>query len=235
MKSMLHEASTVLKAMEKAWVESGKPLEFSITVLEVGEKNFLGLTKRPAIVSITYDPRKQTEKVVEKKERETFPPRQQQTRSAAQPQRASRNDGRNDIRQGRIQQSPDRLSPQPTQLRQPQQQRPVQPVQPVREEQEHWTAEMVADVKAWANELLPLLSINVPFECKIDKRALLIAFENNIFETPEEDRQLFVGLSYLIIQFLKKKHKKKFRGYHLVLSTKQHATSDKSRSSSSHS
>ena len=44
MKSMLHEASTVAKAIEKAWTESGKPLEFTIKIHEVGEKNFFGMT-----------------------------------------------------------------------------------------------------------------------------------------------------------------------------------------------
>src|SRR5258708_34816791 len=68
MKSMLHEASSVIKAIEKAWIESGKPLEFTINIHEVGEKNFFGFTKRPAIVSITYDPRKQPNKNFDKKE-----------------------------------------------------------------------------------------------------------------------------------------------------------------------
>src|SRR5258708_17435903 len=86
MKSMLHEASSVIKAIEKAWIESGKPLEFTINIHEVEEKNFFGFTKRPAIVSITYDPRKQPNKNFDKKEAPSAPSRQ----SRPQPARPTR-------------------------------------------------------------------------------------------------------------------------------------------------
>lgn len=56
MKSLLHEGSSIIKAVEAAWASAGMPQEFSIKVLEAGEKNFFGMTKRPAVVSIMYDP-----------------------------------------------------------------------------------------------------------------------------------------------------------------------------------
>ena len=62
MKSMLHEASSIINAIEKAWTESGKPSEFTIKILEEGQKGFLGFTKRPAIVSITFNAVKAPEK-----------------------------------------------------------------------------------------------------------------------------------------------------------------------------
>ena len=62
MKSMLHEASSIISAIEKAWTESGKPSEFTIKILEEGEKGFLGFAKRPAIVSITFNAVKVPEK-----------------------------------------------------------------------------------------------------------------------------------------------------------------------------
>ena len=57
MKSVLHEASSILKAIEKAWEASGKPSEFNVKVLEQAETKFLFFTSRPAIVSISFDPR----------------------------------------------------------------------------------------------------------------------------------------------------------------------------------
>ncbi|MBM3886375.1 hypothetical protein FJ364_00455 [Candidatus Dependentiae bacterium] len=55
MKSVLHEASSILKAIEKAWEASGKPSEFNVKVLEQGEKKLWVFTSKPAIVSISFD------------------------------------------------------------------------------------------------------------------------------------------------------------------------------------
>src|SRR3990172_11151897 len=59
MKSMLHEASSIMKAIEKAWNESGQPTEFTVKVLEEGEKGFLWFSKNPAVISLSFDPKKQ--------------------------------------------------------------------------------------------------------------------------------------------------------------------------------
>lgn len=62
MKSILQEASNIARAVNKAWQTAGRPAEFMVKVLCEGEKNFLGLSKHPAIISLTYKPQKQTEK-----------------------------------------------------------------------------------------------------------------------------------------------------------------------------
>ncbi|NBQ17024.1 hypothetical protein EBU24_01775 [bacterium] len=55
MKSLVEEASTVAKALEKAWTRAGKPQEFSVKVFEVEETNFLGFTKKSAKVGIFFE------------------------------------------------------------------------------------------------------------------------------------------------------------------------------------
>jgi hypothetical protein len=55
MKSVIHEASSIAKAVDQAWEKAGKPKEFSIKVLELPEKNFLGFTKRSAKISLLFD------------------------------------------------------------------------------------------------------------------------------------------------------------------------------------
>src|SRR5271170_272826 len=57
MKSLIEEASSVAKAVEKGWVEAGKPQEFSIKVFEEATKNFIGMTTKSAKVAIFYDER----------------------------------------------------------------------------------------------------------------------------------------------------------------------------------
>jgi predicted RNA-binding protein Jag len=54
MKSIMQEASSVMKALEKAWLDAGKPKEFSVKVFEEPERNFLGMTVKSAKIGIFF-------------------------------------------------------------------------------------------------------------------------------------------------------------------------------------
>ncbi len=215
MKSMLHEAATVAKAIEKAWTDSGKPSEFTIKIHEIGEKNFLGFNKRPAIVSIIYDPR--SSQVTPSGEKKVIQPPQRQERYQQQGPRER-------VDQRRKQQTFEKRQPVVT--------RPVQEILPP--QVEAWTSDLVTDIEQWLKEITGLLDIHVAYTSNVDRRALFIMFERGIFPTVDEDRQLFASLSHLLVQFLKKKHKKKLRGYHLVLSAKDYAAPSGTTPPSSH-
>lgn len=55
MKSLVEEASSIAKAIEKAWERAGKPHNFSVKIYETGEKNFLGFSKKSAKVGIFFE------------------------------------------------------------------------------------------------------------------------------------------------------------------------------------
>lgn len=55
MKSLVEEASSIAKAIEKAWERAGKPQSFSVKVYETPEKNFFGFTKKSAKVGIFFE------------------------------------------------------------------------------------------------------------------------------------------------------------------------------------
>lgn len=55
MRSIVQEAASIQRAIDQAWNNAGKPLQFTITILDEGERNFFGISKRPARVSIMYD------------------------------------------------------------------------------------------------------------------------------------------------------------------------------------
>lgn len=219
MKSMLHEASSVIKAIEKAWIESGKPLEFTINIHEVGEKNFFGFTKRPAIVSVTYDPRKQTSKAVDRKEAPVAPQKPSRTQQAARPRPEAKVEPAQQQGRNERQRFPNVRT-----------ETPQAPAAPQQAPEEFWSAELINDIKSWFKDVVGLLGEHIPFELSSDKRMLKIAFEKSLLPSSEDERQLFIGLSYLLLQCLKKKHKKKLRGYHLVISSKNHATTDNTSS-----
>jgi|GEM_PF-2005516 len=55
MKSLVEEASSVVKAIEKAWNRAGCPQTFSVKVFETPETNFFGFTKKSAKVGIFFE------------------------------------------------------------------------------------------------------------------------------------------------------------------------------------
>lgn len=211
---MLHEASTIAKAIEKAWNESGKPVEFTIKVLETGEKNFLGFTKRPSIVSITFDPRKQPY-AGQRAQREI--PNRNINQSSARDHDLEKNRNLDKVRQ---EPRPNIPSKQERPLYQTQQQPAQKQQTQLREIQdEPWTEQWTDHVTLSLKEILQHLQITTPFSAKSSMKALTITFEKRLCESHDDERALFISLSYLLIQFLKKKFKKKFRGYQLIVTT----------------
>ncbi len=55
MNSIMQEASSLAKAVEQAWLKAGKPQKFSIRVFEDAEKNFLGITTKPAKIALLFE------------------------------------------------------------------------------------------------------------------------------------------------------------------------------------
>lgn len=55
MKSLVEEASSITKAIEKAWIRAGQPQSFSVKIFETPEVGFLGFTKKSAKVGIFFE------------------------------------------------------------------------------------------------------------------------------------------------------------------------------------
>lgn len=54
MKSIIEQASSIAKAIEKAWNQAEQPKEFSIKIFEKEERNFFGMTTKPAKIGIFF-------------------------------------------------------------------------------------------------------------------------------------------------------------------------------------
>lgn len=101
MKSIVEEASSIAKAVEKGWIRAGKPREFSVKIFEEPEKNFFGLTTKPAKIAIVFA---QIAKVVSDKERFEKRPAAREQRYTEQAAPApARQEPRQDQRQDRYQ------------------------------------------------------------------------------------------------------------------------------------
>lgn len=71
MKSIIEEASSIIKAIEKGWASAGKPSEFTVKILEQPAYNFLGFNTKPAKISFFFDDRTITA-AIEKQTRGEF-------------------------------------------------------------------------------------------------------------------------------------------------------------------
>lgn len=246
MRSFLVQASSVEKAIEKGWAEAGAPTEFTVKIHDFGEKGFFGITKKQAIISIIYEPQKQTG--LASSQQQSSQPQQQR------PQPIQRNyDG--DTR--RHPQHTKRQPHRPTHQHAPQTQASQTHVSQTQVSQTHasqpqtshiesqtqvsqtqvsqaqvsqqqeilfWNDALVKDVSEWLTDLVKIMNFQVPFNVKINKKNLSFIFDRNVLESRDEERLLFSGLSYLLVQSLKKKYKKKFQGYRLIITSKESNT-----------
>lgn len=237
MKSVLHEASSILKAIEKAWEASGKPSEFSVKILEEGERKFWFIANKPAIVSISFDQKHVAKQQFPSKGRKPHSNSQHSTSTQERllnggrqhPQtdtqvRGNRNNLKNDAhleKNTKNQRPPQMHAKQPA----PQQGFPAKPQQQVQTQKSQlqteafnaWTQEQSDFVAQELREILAIMQIVVPFSQKMDQKTLTITFETQPLENKEDARMLFISLSYLLIQATKKREKKKLRGFHLIV------------------
>lgn len=199
MKSIMEEASSIFKAVEKGWLEAGKPQEFSIKIFEEPTKNFLGITTKPAKIGIFF-----TEKVAQPaknfKPREEYPKAAATKKTFSQPQHTQQ--------------------PQPARQTQKPINKPLSEERPEKRARETWTPEMIEATQSWVKESLSLMekSHNV-FTLDAKNYYLKINFPSPLFDDPEKERVLFRSFAHLIMQSLRNKFKKSFRGFKVILSS----------------
>ena len=203
MKSILQEASSVAKAIGKAWDQAGQPREFTVKILEMPEKGFLGFTKNPAVLSVIY---KQVPK----------PRASGRTTSRSSTTRSS-------LRKPRGQQTSRDSSRSTSRPRPADRPRVVRDRTDEKREKatyfESWEPELVATMQTWLNEMMNLMKCTIKFDLIPDDKVLTATFESPVIEAAEEEGMLFASFSFLLIQSLKKKHKNKFKGFRFLLTS----------------
>ena len=236
MKSMLQEAATIAKAVEKAWETAGKPEEFSIKVLDAGEKGFFGLFTKPAIISITYEPNRTNRRPSQSSSS------QRPTRSGSsgsgrdaraslkhvsaeeilrhegqQPRNNQRDQRRNNDRpQHQRAEQPRREQSAPRQESQVEHApRAEQHVQ--NEQQPYWNDELINDIQASLKEIVTIMQVTSPFAFSHERQLLTITFAESTIDEAEAEKMLYTSVSYLLLQFLKKKHRRRFKGYCILM------------------
>jgi hypothetical protein len=223
MKSLIEEASSIAKAIEKGWERAGKPQSFSVKVFELPEKNFIGMTTKPAKVGLFFTEEKPTgshKKESGTGQQVTHPPRQPYNNAGASDQQA-KNKSRPRTRviaEKDGQESTDKgpRSPRPQAQRAPQQQQERAPKQsPVTHEQpkeagqedstvSHWSPEMVRVVSDWLRACLNIIGLsNIAFSTDIQKNNLRINFDAPLVDNELKETILYKNMAYLVMASLR--------------------------------
>ncbi len=215
MKSMVHEASSVAKAIQKAWEAAGMPKEFTIKVLQLEERGILWFSKEPAVVSICYhEPRQHgtSERRDDKRQWRSSNPNNHGTR---RDKPSFNNEDRN--------QAPKRYQRPPSKKTT---ERPVE-AEPTRQTQTQenpidevtkWTDPYKNDIIAWAEEIgTSIVGGQIGVTTSGDGATLRIMFGRSLVQDNQQQSIACQSLQTLLLQFLKKKHKKRFRGLHLIV------------------
>jgi hypothetical protein len=212
MKSIIEEGSSLAKAVEKGWQKAGKPQEFTVKIFEEAQKNFIGMTIKSAKVGIFFKdivektaetPKNNSQKPTQK--RAASPSSDTHTKEIREKQQPRPIEKRESSRKS----SESTLHKEKTNSLE--ETNSIEKKEPIVVE---WTPQMIEIATNWLNGAFEALG-KKNIELKITQEGSMLQFLvlEEILDTPQQEKYLFIGFSTLIIQALKKKLRKSLKGY----------------------
>lgn len=243
MKSIIEQASSIMKAIEKAWNQAEQPKEFSIKIFEKEERNFFGMTTKPAKIGIFFGdkpiihekpaqkPRPEikecrptaiktaTEKPLEKTDHKAPTKSEEQRKQAPQQQVASR-----PAKQLEQQTPRNTAHVKPIQARQQPSMEKKQPITATpKEEKPHriptaWNETMVTSAHNWLKRTLDLMNMGEHhFNSEIAGKNLKLTFHAPLIADVAHEKQLFRSFAHLIISSLRNQYKQEIKDLKVIL------------------
>lgn len=206
MKSIMEEASSIMKAIEKGWQTAGKPKEFTVKIFEEPEKNFIGMTVKPAKVALIFseapvraEAKPRRSGTPESEKAKTYPERREkQTRQPREQEPKRREEVRRPIK--RVEETPQ--------------------VEPAAEKVDRgpvWTDDMISSAQEWLTDILAMIDVKVPFTVTPERFHLKIQFAGPVYDEAKREKHLFASVSHLLLTMLKRQYKRPLKGYKIVL------------------
>jgi hypothetical protein len=210
LKSVVEESSSVAKAVEKAWSRTGKPAEFSVKIFQIEEKNFFGMSTKPAKIGLFFkDALSQSPKDTERFEKRESTREHKQTQRPASSEKPAR------VRPLSRETTPSESTRE--------QQRSKSHAQPSSHSGAQWSPEMIQLVRSWLEQTLRLLNKNATtFSLQPSNLHLKIVFAQELFGDQEKERTFFRVTSYLLMQSLRTFSKEGFRGFKIIMASSTH-------------
>jgi predicted RNA-binding protein Jag len=229
MKSIIEQASSVMKAIEKAWDQAEKPKEFSIKIFEKEERNFFGMTTKPAKIGIFFSDKsaphdKSTTKsrpeikecrpeTKETPAKQASPIHQTKphTPRTEQPRTEIKNEQMRATQTKPIQQRPHN---QPTQKNDVEQNVAEKP----RRVSAAWNDTMINTTHAWLKQTLSLMGMNaIEFSSVVAGKNLKLTFNTPLIADPMHEKQLFRSFAHLIMSSLRNQYKQEIKDLKVIL------------------
>lgn len=206
MKSIMHEASSISKAVEQGWVKAGKPQEFTIKILEEPEKNFFGFTVKQAKIALFFEDRKITRPLL-RSEGQAAPRYETRQQHPSTKQKRGREE--------------ERVKEQPSRMRfqtEPQQ-REAMIAEPAQQKQRQplWTDEMILSAKNWLTTTLHTMDKDITFTIEPQRWHLRIVLSEPLLTDMQKEKHMLASLATILIETLKRQFKTGLRGHKIVL------------------
>jgi predicted RNA-binding protein Jag len=242
MKSIIEQASSIMKAIEKAWNQAEQPKEFSIKIFEKEERNFFGMTTKPAKVGIFFGDKpiiheKQTQRArPEIKEcRSTFPKAPAEKPVEKSENKAIDRDDRKNISSDKQAQKPAKQQPRPAGEAKPMQQRPqhnaAEKKQATTQQQQQlhenakprrtpatWNETMASSAHNWLKKTLDLMNMQaIEFSSEIAGKNMKLTFNKPLIADITHEKQLFRSFAHLIMSSLRNQYKQEIKDLKVIL------------------
>lgn len=246
MKSIIEQASSIVKAIEKAWNQAEQPKEFSIKIFEKEERNFFGMTTKPAKIGIFFGDKP----IIHDKPAQRPRPEIKECRSSTPTPKPS--SAKSFGEHGKAPADKPITNPTPKQPIKPEQQQTTQPAvqtkpvqprpqpnitekkQPIASQQPEtqanaikekpkrapatWNDAMVASAHGWLNKTLSLMDRgSISFSSEIAGKNLKLTFSMPLIADVTHEKQLFRSFAHLIMSSLRNQYKQEIRDLKVIL------------------
>ena len=235
MKSIMEQASSIIKAIEKAWISAESPKEFTVKIFEKEEKNFFGMTTKPAKIGIFFSDKTYSQDKPHHKSRTENQPEVKECHDFA---KASSD--RTADKQLRPATNKQGEQCAPKQQNKPAAHTPAKPSSPVKPESAPkkndapraateqpeqprrmpaaWNETMINTTTAWIKNTLSLMGMHaVDFSTDIAGKNLKLTFTKPLIENPIVEKQLFRSIAHLIMASLRNQYKQDIKDLKVVL------------------
>lgn len=223
MKSIIEQASSVMKAIEKAWNQAEKPKEFSIKIFEEEERNFFGMSTKPAKVGIFFGDKPASH------EKPAYKPRQEI--KECRPTFVKTSADRSPLSKVAPKITEEKIESkkiQPTQPRTHNRPEKIPPVPAKADKAETeikprrvpatWNDTMVGTTHNWIKQTLSLMGLAaVDFNSEVAGKNLKLTFNTPLIADPIQEKQLFRSFAHLIMSSLRNQYKQEIKDLKVVL------------------
>ncbi len=216
MKSIIQEASSIAKAIEKGWLKAGKPQDFSIKIFQEAEKNFIGMTTKPAKIAVIFNEHVEPLGSRHQKAPRTLQEHPERVHPQAKPVREKRERKLEPVERPRREPEQPKVHVEKKTRVLPAQSRELESRD--QERMAPWSDELTQAAVTWLKDSLEQLGYaNIQFSTNINRQLLKIQFSTPLVSDTAKQKHLFRSLAFLLMQTLRRQFKRPLRNAHIVL------------------